>query len=95
MVGFAMEGKFPDLKDRYRIWLDRFLIDEKHQGKGYGSTLLNASIEYLIHKYQCKKIYLSLFDDNKQALAMYEKIGFKMNGELDLKGELVMVLTIK
>ena len=77
MVGFAREGKFPDFKDRYRICLDRFLIDEKHQGKGYGSTLLNALIEYLIHKYQCKKIYLSLFDDNKQALAMYEKLALR------------------
>ncbi|MCP6683886.1 GNAT family N-acetyltransferase [Bacillus nakamurai] len=94
LVGFAMYGWFPeyDEENEYgRVWLDRFFIDERYQGQGLGSIMLKALIRHLAESYKCKRIYLSLFEDNQHALRLYQKFGFEYNGELDCNGEKVMV----
>lgn len=93
-VGFAMYGSFQDEKEGQRVWLDRFLIDSHYQGKGYGRLFLEQLIQHLIAKYQCKKIYLSVYDNNKHAIHLYQQYGFFFTGELDTKGEKVMVKDI-
>lgn len=90
-----MFGLFPYEGREGRVWLDRFLIDKKYQGKGYGMISLKFMIEYLVERYSVTKIYLSLFEDNTHALSMYKCIGFVFNGEIDLKGEKVMCLDIR
>lgn len=94
LVGFAMYGHFPSPDAYGRVWLDRFLIDERFQGLGYGSLMLEYLLCFLIDKYGKRDIYLSLFENNKQALQMYQKLGFVFNGELDLNGEKIMCLNI-
>ncbi|WP_017814632.1 GNAT family N-acetyltransferase [Paenibacillus shenyangensis] len=91
LVGFAMYGWFPGEGNAGRVWLDRFLIDEHHQGQGLGTIMLTALIDHLHHVYGPADIYLSLFEDNQGALYLYEKFGFRFNGELDINGEKVMV----
>lgn len=95
LVGFVMFGLFPYEGREGRVWLDRFLIDKKYQGKGYEMISLKFMIEYLVERYSISKIYLSLFQDNTHALSMYKSIGFVFNGEIDLKGEKVMCLDIR
>ncbi|ANF97663.1 GNAT family N-acetyltransferase [Paenibacillus bovis] len=91
LVGFAMYGWFPSEGNAGRVWLDRFLIDEKYQGRGLGTIMLSALIDHLQGLYGSPDIYLSLFEDNKGALYLYEKFGFRFNGELDINGEKIMV----
>lgn len=91
LVGFVMYGLFPKEGQKGRVWLDRYLIDECFQGKGFGSIMLNAVIEHLIKIYHCDEIYLSLYEDNQRALHLYQKFGFQFNGERDINGEKVMV----
>lgn len=91
IVGFAMYGFFPRDEKNGRVWLDRYLIDEHFQGKGLGNIMLEALITHLIKIYNCNEIYLSLYEDNKRALHLYQKFGFQFNGELDINGEKVMV----
>lgn len=91
LVGFAMYGFFPGEKENGRLWLDRFLIDSKHQGLGYGTTILQALLQKLHEEYACPSIYLSIFEDNKAALHLYEKFDFHFNGELDVNHEKIMV----
>lgn len=91
LVGFAMYGLFPREGQNGRVWLDRYLIDERFQGQGLGSIMLEALITHLVKLYHCDKIYLSLYDDNQHALNLYQKFKFKFNGELDINGEKVMV----
>lgn len=91
LVGFAMYGRFPGEGMNGRVWLDRFLIDEKYQGQGMGNRMLAALISHLERLYDANDIYLSLFDDNHGALYLYQKFGFRFNGELDINGEQVMV----
>lgn len=92
VVGFAMYGAFPQYGNR--LWLDRLLIDRKHQGKGYGSQALTMLVAKLAAEYDQKEIYLSIYEENELAQGMYERHGFRFTGELDLKGEKIMVLRL-
>ncbi|HBG4971261.1 TPA: GNAT family N-acetyltransferase [Clostridioides difficile] len=88
LIGFAMYGRLED----DRVWLDRFMIDSKYQGKGYGKASLDFLVNHLKNKYNCDELYLSIFEDNKMAIKLYKDFGFEFNGELDYGGEKVMVL---
>jgi len=90
-IGFAMYGKFPDKQEGSRIWLDRYLIDFHHQGKGYGHVFLKELMQFLTQKYNCPKIYLSVYENNQGAIHLYTSHGFRFNGELDDNGEKVMI----
>ncbi|OWA37792.1 spermidine acetyltransferase [Saccharibacillus sp. O16] len=92
LVGFAMYGFFPGEAQEGRVWLDRFLIDARHQGRGLGRIMLAALLDLLRENYGLSDIYLSLYDTNKAALSLYRKFGFVFNGETDINGEKVMVL---
>ncbi|MBA9087920.1 diamine N-acetyltransferase [Fontibacillus solani] len=93
LVGFAMYGFFPHEKGG-RVWLDRYLIDVKYQGRGLGKIMLHALIKHLYHLYSCHEIYLSLYNENVAAMNLYKAFGFHFNGEKDINGELVMVKQI-
>ncbi|WP_394920657.1 GNAT family N-acetyltransferase [uncultured Robinsoniella sp.] len=89
LIGFTMYG---EILSEQRVWMDRFLIDQKYQGQGHGKKALSGLIQHLFDKYSCKEIYLSLYPDNQRAFALYCNLGFDLNGELDTKGEQIMVL---
>jgi len=91
LIGFSMYGKLED----NRVWLDRFMIDLKFQGRGYGKLSLKFLIDSLYREYKCEEIYLSIYEDNINAIELYKSYGFEFNGELDSKGEKVMILDIK
>ncbi len=91
LIGFSMYGKLED----NRVWLDRFMIDHKFQGRGYGKLSLKFLIDSLYREYECEEIYLSIYEDNINAIELYKSYGFEFNGELDSKGEKVMILDIK
>ena len=87
-----MYGFFPYEDTHGRVWLDRFLIDNRYQGKGYGEAALKLLITRLFCEYQCNTIYLSLYQQNKHAYHLYTSFGFQENGEKDVNGETVMCL---
>lgn len=85
-------GSFPTSWEGRRVWLDRLLLDRDSQGRGLGKVLVCELVDYLRREYGCRRIYLSLFDDNRVARHIYEALGFVFNGELDRQGERIMVL---
>ncbi|ATP39022.1 spermidine acetyltransferase [Solibacillus sp. R5-41] len=91
LIGFAMYGHFSEGGEKGRVWLDRFLIDAKYQGFGYGKTMLNAMIQKLVDEFSCNDIYLSVYEENKAAIRLYEKFDFRFNGESDENNEKIMV----
>lgn len=91
VVGFAMYGRFPREGSRGRVWLDRLLIDKRYQGLGYGAASVDLLCRRLQREYQCDRVFLSCYPENKAAIALYEKKGFRFNGEKDINGEDVMV----
>ena len=87
-----MYGRFPWEGSGGRVWLDRFLIDEKHQGYGYGKQALHLLVATLFDTYRCDEIFLSIYETNQLASHLYDEFGFAYNGELDLHKEKIMVL---
>lgn len=91
LVGFSMYGCFSDPFPGGGLWLDRLLIDKRHQGKGYGKAAVHSLLIKLQEEYGSKKVYLSVYENNTPAIALYKQIGFHFTGEYDTKGEKIMV----
>lgn len=87
LVGFTMYGLLED----GRVWLDRLLIDKDYQHQGYGQAAVQQLVTKLCKDYQVSEIFLSVYEENSVAVRLYQKIGFVFTGELDTKGEKVMV----
>ncbi len=90
---FAIETR----KDRYFLghcalknvrWINRSAIvsiaiyNKSDRGKGYGTDALKVLLRVGFDFLNLHRIALNVFHTNKQALHVYEKIGFKKVGEL-------------
>lgn len=91
MVGFMMYTKYYEDNELY---LCRFMIDQNHQGKGYGRAALDLLKEIAMRDENIKQIKLSTSPANANGIRIYEKFGF-----IDMKymdgGEEVFVLDLK
>lgn len=94
-VGFAMYGAWDYPDGSERVWLDRFLIDAHHQGRGCATRVLPALMAHIGKIYGCETLYLSVYETNSAAIRLYERFGFAMNGALDINGEKVMEATLQ
>lgn len=90
LVGFAMYGLFWMEPPLGRLWLDRLLIDRRFQGRGCGRAALEALLVRLHRTYRRRAVYLSVFGDNRPAIALYRSAGFRFTGRYDRGGEAIM-----
>lgn len=70
----------------------RIMIDQHHQGKGYGKKAMILGIEYLKSK-GAKKIELSHLRNNPHPSKLYQSLGFCYTGIID-DGEVMMELLL-
>ncbi len=56
-------------------------VKDNHQGKGVGSELLAAAIELSDKWLNLYRLELEVYTDNQAAVKLYEKHGFKIEGE--------------
>ena len=91
IIGFAMYGYMKDEKQP-RVWFDRLLIDAHFQHRGYGRKTVEMMIARIRQEFPGKDIYISVYEDNPAAISLYKSFGFRMNGELDINGEKIMIL---
>ena len=91
MVGFAMYGFFPMYLPAGRVWMDRLLIDERFQHKGYGKAAMQLLLEQLKVEYGDQPVYLSVVPGNDMARKLYASLGFLELEEKDVHGENVMI----
>jgi len=73
MVGFMMYEKNYEENELY---LCRFMIDQKHQGKGYGKAALDKLKEIAMGDENINKIKLSTDPKNINGIRIYGKFGF-------------------
>ena len=90
-VGFSMYGLMRH-EENHRLWFDRLLVDEKYQHRGIGRRAVELLLERLRRDFPGRDIYLSAYEDNSTAIALYSSFGFRFNGELDCNGEKIMLL---
>ena len=90
MVGFLMYANFYEVNELY---LCRFMIDTRFQGKGYGKGTLDLLKEIAMEDQRIEKMKLSTSKDNANGIRIYEKFGFKDTNEMD-DGEEVFVMDL-
>lgn len=56
--------------------------DKNYWGKGYGKDIMAQLIEWGFEGLNLHRLYLHVFDFNKRAIALYEKMGFVQEGRM-------------
>lgn len=88
MIGFALYGIDEDDQE---YWMYRMMIDQKHQGKGYGKEAIQLVIDDIraIKEERHQTITLSYEPENEHAKRIYKKLGFNEVEGLIISGEQV------
>lgn len=82
MIGFLLYDYDEELKG----WsFSRFMIDIKHQNKGFGSKALEKFLDYFHNKFPKENLYTSAEIDNEVAIKLYEKYGFIKKNSFEYK----------
>ena len=74
LVGFMM---FATFYEKEELYLCRFMIDQRYQGKGFGKAALDRLKEIAMGDEGIRRIKLSTAPDNANGIRIYEKFGFR------------------
>lgn len=77
-VGFLLHG--PDAAEDAH-WIHIMMIDESRQGKGYGKAAFLKLLEEIKRNRKVRRVLLAVNKGNAGAVAIYEKLGFRFNGQ--------------
>ncbi len=82
MVGYVMVLYDYD-EDAYNIW--HLMIDQAHQGKGYGKAAMGLVLDYIKAEPfgSSKAVSITVNPQNTVAYEMYKKMGFAETGSCD------------
>lgn len=92
-VGFVMYGLNFN-HSRFQTFIIRLMVDEQHQGKGYGREIMKQVLDGLRSKEQIKDVGISYEPHNEGARKLYASLGFVEPGEL-VEGETLAVLKLR
>ncbi len=69
--------EFIDKKGEIYIYIG----DRSYWNRGYASEALKIIMDYLFNYYNLNKLYLNVRADNQNAIKLYNKVGFKIEGK--------------
>lgn len=85
-VGMAL---YYDCDERNAFDFNQIFIDERYQGKGFGTEAAQQILKIMKADGKYDKVILCYIEGNKAAKNMYEKLGFYLTGERD-EDEMIM-----
>lgn len=96
-VGFVMisDGitvENPDLLGPYYLW--RLLVDQRHQGRGYGAAALGLVVEHVRTRPDAQVLITSVVPGPRSPMGFYLHQGFRDTGT-DHEGERVLELPLR
>lgn len=65
------------MRYRKQLQIEAICVDEKDRGKGIGTALLEYTKKYGKEN-DCTDMYLTVNEENKKAIKVYEEFGFKI-----------------
>ena len=92
-VGFLMIAYNYDFA-RFQGFIQRLMVDERFQGKGYGKFGMNWILEKCRMDERVKAVAISYEPDNEVARKLYASYGFVETGEI-VDGEALAVLNLR
>ena len=93
VVGFLMYGSLEAEGKPREVLIYRFMIDGKHQGKGYGRAALARAIDEIRRMPGVRKVSICYMPDNPVAKRFYGSLGFVEVGR-DEDGEIIAQLRL-
>lgn len=93
IIGFIMYSYY-QADSSYPVdswWIERFMIDQAQQGKGYGKEGILAGINWFKQTMDETELRISAEVTNEVAIRLYQKQGFSLTGE-EVEGEKVLLL---
>lgn len=85
-VGMAL---YYDCDEINAFDFSQLFIDERYQGKGYGTEAAKQILDRMKKDSKFDKVVLCYIEGNEAAKRMYEKLGFHLTGERD-EDEIIM-----
>lgn len=92
-VGFLMYGFNFSNRD-FEAFIIRLMVDESHQGKGFGRYGMQHMLEVFRRDERIHRVGISYEPDNLVARALYASLGFIETGEM-VGEEVVAVLNLR
>ena len=83
VMGTAMAGY-----DGHRGWVYYLAVEPAVQGRGIGRSLM-GEVERLLLDLGCPKVNLLVRSTNEQAVAFYERLGYRPDASLSLGKRLI------
>ena len=81
IVGYIIfnikEKENPSMRYRKQLNIDAICVDERYRGKGIGTKILE-NIKEIAKTKGCTDLYLTVNQENENAIKVYEKFGFKV-----------------
>lgn len=79
LVGFVALAHAPDTPDE--CWVFHFFVDQRHQGRGYGTAALRCLIELVSREHPaCRSLRQVVHPQNRAAQRLYTAAGFRPTG---------------
>ena len=91
MLSWNVEPQPPEIIGPWFMW--KLLIDERHQGHGYGSQTVRLIAE-LVRAEGATELLTSYVPADGGPEEFYRRLGFVPTGELDVNGEIIVRLAI-
>jgi diamine N-acetyltransferase len=93
-VGFVMISDEVDSPGYIAQYLWRLLIDQRHQGRGYGTAALDLIVEYFRGRPGVGMMWTSCGEGDGSPLGFYERYGFEQTGDRVFDNEILLRLKI-
>jgi len=93
-VGFVMISDEVDDPKHIAQYLWRLLIDERYQGRGYGTAALDLIVEYFRARPGVDVVWTSCGEGDGSPLGFYERYGFEQTGDRVFDDEILLRLRI-
>ena len=91
MVSWNCEPQPPEIIGPWFLW--KLLIDERYQGRGYGSEVVQQIAE-LVRADGATELLTSYVAEDGGPAGFYQRLGFVPTGELDVNGEVIVRLAL-
>ena len=92
MVAWDFVAVPPHDDGPYFLW--KLLIDQRHQGRGYGRQVVEQ-VAALVRADGGRELVTSYVEGEGNPLPFYERLGFVPRGDLDPEGEVMLQLDLR
>jgi diamine N-acetyltransferase len=89
-VGFVMISDDVGAPGYFPQYLWKLFIDERYQGRGYGTATLDLIADYFRRRPEVKIMRTSCGQGKGSPLGFYERYGFKQTGEIVFDNEILL-----